>query len=184
VISLAPLLIAGCHGSGSAVVSSSGTAPSAPSSPSPVNSSPTVPTGSASSLASPASAEQAFATSFAKLQGNPPTYHGVPVSHADDPANDFGLEVWMEPPAFRVEISIGGDPRRFIVVTQDGKRFGGWDPVTHEFGMMDGLTEQARSPRVASLRLPAIQPVRVQPGSRGGPRDHLEQTLRPHPMLG
>jgi hypothetical protein len=28
-------------------------------------------------------------------------------------------------------------------VTQDGKRFGGWDPVTHEFGMMDGLTEQA-----------------------------------------
>jgi len=49
----------------------------------------------------------------------------------------------MEPPAFRVEISNGGDPRRFIVVTQDGKRFGGWDPVTHEFGMMDGLTEQA-----------------------------------------
>ena len=49
----------------------------------------------------------------------------------------------MEPPAFRVEISNGGDPRRFIVVTQDGKRFGGRDPVTHEFGMMDGLTEQA-----------------------------------------
>jgi hypothetical protein len=49
----------------------------------------------------------------------------------------------MDPPAFRVEISNGGDRRRFIVVTQDGKHFGGRDPVTHEFGMMEGPTEQA-----------------------------------------
>ena len=49
----------------------------------------------------------------------------------------------MDPPAFRVEISNDGDRRRFILLTQDGKRFGGREPVAREFGMMDGLTEQA-----------------------------------------
>lgn len=144
IVSLLPLiLIAGCHGPGPAVTSSSGTSAPASSSASSASSAPTAPTISASSLAFPSSADEVFATLFAKLHANPPTYHGVAVSRAADPGNDFRLEVWMDPPAFRVEISNDGDRRRFILLTQDGKRFGGREPVAREFGMMDGLTEQA-----------------------------------------